>query len=388
MAINPYQPPPEVEVAAIAPAPDRLEIAGRIRFSGAPTSSDLNRLLTKYDHVGVPTLAIAMLLIALVLLFVMIVGSLAGQLVVAGLCGIALVACLVSTKLYRRAMFRFVNPLWDAPVQGEISPDGITIKRDHGSFFLHWNCLETVVVHRNVVGLLTPNSIGQSMVISESMMDSDADLAGLILAAETVARKVVTAGSMARRRQNIAALLRDPDRQRSVQVPGNAIAFSGPVTMADLIQFGGDYQGKVWRRKRSTHGLIAMTLLVLFATLIAIGLATFAVNLIGTAGLIVLPLLFVIAVAWHLSWSQPRLRPDESLQHLLGFADDSGVTTDAFAVVTKLPWSHLRCTAKTDDRITLRHTHSRRVVALQRNMFSSDQEWTSMVNLVERKLSI
>lgn len=385
MSLNPYQPPSEIQHADDWLDGELIEGGDSIRFAGAPDVRDLNGVLANFDAVDVYTSFAALLLCTLVLIWTSLVASVAAIMVAAGLCGIVAVACVVSTKAYRRAMFGFANRYWNDPAKGEVTSQGVLIEREHGSLFLHWNCLEAVVVGPEVVGLLTPAMIGESMIVNPSMTQSESDFAKLLRACELVSRKVVTAGTIDQRQQTIAALMSEPSRQRSVDLPVGAIGFAGPVTMQDFERIDRQLPAKMMRRKRSTHGMITVALLLLCAMLIVTGLASAFAADIGPVGVLVFFLIPPLGYMWLQTRNRPVRQANDLLQYLHGFADDEGITSDAHAVVTKLPWSHIKCIAKEADRLIFRHTHSRRIVTTRRDMFASEHDWQAMIDLASTK---
>ncbi|MGB7346662.1 MAG: hypothetical protein WBD20_20740 [Pirellulaceae bacterium] len=381
MSINPYQPPTQVDDAADFDGPTALKDIGTIRFSGTPHWQDLNRLFAKHDHVGAPTMILLAMLCILFSLFGLVVGSVGWLLISLGCSVVVFAACLVSTKFYRRLMFSFTNPRWSKPTTCELDSEGVWITRSDSTRFLHWNCFERVVLNRDVVGFFTPQSIGESLVVNQSMCASESDFTKLHRAAELLSRHVVTAETTQQRRWTVEALMKEPNRQRMVPIPDGAIAFSGPVSMDDLRKVDQQLPRKLTRRKRSTHGLMVITLLTISLMLILTGISNMVANSLGVAlvfGLMATPLTVFF---WLRRWSQPPMESADLLQFVYAFADADGITLDAFAVVTKLPWSHLKRVGDLPDRMIFRHTHSRRAVTARRDMFASEDDWNAIKTL-------
>jgi len=384
MAINPYQPPTTIDESGDVESFSRIDDVRPVKFQGAPTRGDLNRLLANYDHVGFSTIMPTLFLCAMVVLFAWIAAPISGVLVVCGFTNIVLIACLVSTKAYRRAMYRFANPHWDGDVNGEMNAQGVWIRRDHGSEFLHWNCFESVIADKSVVGLITPNSLGNSLIITEEMTNGEADFAATVFAAKLASRQIATAGSIQQRKQTIVAIACDPARQRFADVPTDAIAFHGAISMNDLQKIDNGLPQKLTRRKRSAHGWIVQLLLLTSGLLIALGCVLSLTGDLAPVGAFLLVGVVLAGMIWWQKWSRPNQQPTGLLHYLQAFANEEGIMSDSFAIVTHLPWSHLKSIGDHDDRLILRHTHSQRVITARRDMFASESDWHAMQGLAQQ----
>ncbi len=378
MTINPYQPPTQIESAPTVDDPPELVVSESVQFAGAPTRYDLRSMLDQHDHVGVITIFLTLLLCSLFTLFVVVLGTPAIWMMAGGFIIVIVVACIVSTNRYRQAMFNFANPYWDQHVVGELSDQGVKIHRTHGSEYLDWNCFESIVINRDVVGLITPNSLGQSMVIGELMLNTESEFNALQRITKRAASKIATAGSVNQRQQTVAALARETNRQRSVEVPPGAVAFGGPVTIDDLVEVDRELPRKQSQRKRSLHGLAVRTILAFSGILMLMGLAFSFEGDLGMLGSVVVLVLPITGALWVYGWNRPVIQGGDFLQYLLAFANDDGITSDSFAIVSQWPWSHVRCVANRADRIIFRHTHSRRVITARRDMFANEDDWRKM----------
>ena len=382
MSANPYQPPNQPPALLRGFETDftveRLAESGPIRFSGQPTSVDLTRLIKSYDRIGIIPLFLCAVSLPSFLIWAIGIQSMGLTLIATGISLVAIIALAVSSVAYRRRSFMAMNPGWNEPVEGEIRANGVMIRRGHSEVFLRWDCLSDIRGASRVIGFFVMSRFGTSVLVTESMFTDAIDEALINEVIQKVSRQLI--GPIASRSRMVDALRKEPSRNRTLEVPHEAIAFEGPV-------YANEFSGNATRtmatqdRVRSMLAFGGMILGVLIA------IAGILLVVIPDDPLLVSAILGLGTMLVWLLW-RPKLKGggvSSALVHYsLAFANASGVTSDSAAVVWQLPWQHLRLAKSGDDRMVLHHAESHRAIVIRKDMFDCEDEWRTVKEFAER----
>lgn len=384
MGENPYQPPTEIRedetsTDGYQTAIRQFDEIGPIPFSGNPGHDGLNRFLANYDNVNWSTIILAFFLCGSGLMFFALVRSTGMFLVWLGGSCFVLAGITVSTRFYRKLMFTDANPDWSDVCIGEVNQHGIRIQRSHSTVFSSWDCVSRIVVQPDSMAIIIPDVIGQSLILTRDMLKDDGDHFRLKHWLQRVNDRHLSSGTEADRMQILQVLQRDPTRARTIEVPTDAIAFSGAIHHEDVMRVRGD----VRPRRLRVRARIVQLAILLSITLIASGVFL----LLGIDGPETILLLAATIILWS-RWAR-RGRPQSSssntgtYQYLNGFINHEGITADASAVVTTMPWSQIKVVKQADDFVCLRHTSTPRILIAKRDMFETQTEWSSFNQIID-----
>lgn len=387
MAINPYQPPATTSALEAQSLIWDIGDEGPIRFAGKPTDEDLDHYLTVHDSVGCVGIGLCVWVFLFVLAWLVFSGIAGATAIVVGIALIVAITGLVSTKFYRRMTFISMNPNWQGEVSGEMRADGVWIDREHCQVFLRWDCLDDVVAGDSFVGLLMMPHVSESLIIGEEMLQRPVNEQHVNRFVREIRQQLISRGGVDTRRHFLDALLREPQRARSLEVPSDAIAFSGPVFRKELAaarttSIDEDTESKkTGGRSRVSRPIIVIASLVLGLALILGGILH---AILPHDPLLAHMLTYsLLAIGWFTYRLKAKQQdPGTVIQFLHAYADHKGVTSDGHAITTHLPWSHIRLLSHEPERIVLRHSQSRRIMVIRHDMFSDESHWDGFVNLV------
>ncbi len=380
MSINPYQ-PPDVPVERVVTAPlVNLTEDGPIAFAGVPSEDDLKRFIACHADVGYLTSFISTVFMIFVCVMVTFSTNLGAILLCYGVCSVLGLAVVVSTRTYRRLSFKSMNPDWQRYVTGELGEDGLVLRREHGDLFLRWDCFTDVVAGKSVIGLMTMMELGQCLVIGEAMLTRPADEDQINSVVRTLRRQLH--GDRSFRKRMLLALLKEKDRQRSLEVPEGAIAYGGPLYSDDFHEARRFLPRRFQSRLRP---LVTMCVMGLGFYLVLLGTLMLLLANDGALAMSVSLVLLAIGIFTYRWKNLPAPSGNQLVQHLLAYADEDGVTSDGVVITTRFPWSHVCVIQNEESRVLMCHTESRRVMVARQEMFANDGDWQQFKQWVQDK---
>ncbi len=365
---NPYA-PPRVESLVERPTWSDSTFEGEpIAFSGTVGREDLRQFLRAESDVDLAHLAAIGFAVAVILAALAILG---GWFAVASLggTGLTLIVLTVSTTPYRKLVFENLNPHWNSPVRGELRSDGIHLHRESASAFYRWDWYGRGVVGDQVVAFLPATQMAQPLLLTRSMLVGLEDWDRVVTIAKSIGggTEDPAANELRLRDQNLR-ILRQPRRERTVDVPDGAIALQGRLTVADFSRIPRRHR----RRERPLRTNMVIAGLLVFGGML---LAAISELIFGSIAL--LPgLALAYAASGYLFGRIRRLKPDgNSVYYMNAFATESKFVSDFAITTTTVAREALRLTMRTDDLIVLRRREWVQFIIARRDMFASDQDW-------------
>lgn len=377
VSANPYAPPPtESSPPRPATSIDRMAELGRLAFRGSVDEGALREFLRHDGHVSWGRqLAIALglaLFVPAMAMMATVVLALA-----AAFMGIVLVMLVVSTMPYRRLVFQNINPHWAEPIEGELSSEGVQLRRRFATSFFRWDWFHEAIVGNQVVALIPATKSGQPILIARTMVSQQEQWEHLCDVARSVGVDSESNVALAQTRSQNLRMLRDKSRRRRVAVPAGAIAFEGILTIEDFDQI----PRRLKQRSRPVRAYIVLSMLFFFGALFIAGIsmAVFQQVLLLPA----LAILYIIAGA--LMGRLRRHKFDaQAVYYLKAIADQEGVTTDFEITTTTIPWHALMPTVWTADAVVLQRRDWQQFIVARRDMFADHQQWLRFNGLLEQ----
>ena len=371
---NPYSPPTEACHQESPPARVTLLSGQSIRFSGHPDQKELDDYLRAHAYISLPKLLLTGFASTLLLVVLATLGA-PFVLISIGILGMLVITLTVSTLPYRRIVFDNLNPNWSDPVEGEIKQDGIALRFGDAATSYRWDWFCCVVLGKNSAAFLPATQTGNPLFVTRRMLRCDSETERdqlwleIVQVAESLGLLTDQQAIDDRLRSQIARLLRDTNRDRTIVPPHESIPFQGKFTTSDLTRVSGRSSDPT---KLLRSRLVSNSLLV-FA---AIGLSGISELILGHYWM--LPaLLFCYVIAWHaygIRWRK-RLKSPTLLYYLHGFAEEDSLTLDLAVYVTTIPWTSLQLVQDDDDFLAFRRPHRTQLLAARSNMFASPEDW-------------
>ncbi len=377
--LNPYA-PPTPESSDHGPVGPLDSLSGPISFQGSLSKEDLHEYLRNHEHVGCVFLFVLVLVVGYFVFVIPV--ALFGRLstVSFGGLGLTITAAITSLVSYRRMMFAAANPNWQQPLRGELRRDGILIDRDGAETFFRWDWFERVVSTPRIAALVPSLPNHPPVLLTPPMFSHSGDWAHVAVLHQSVgvaSDKNVTSQT---RRYDNEAMLRNR-RQRSVEVPPEAIGFEGFVTRGDLNSLP-----KSWRRRLRP----ARVYLVITAVLVSLSLILVEILQMVQARAMLAILLVFFGGVMIFRLAARRLRKtqtdDRVVVYLTAFAAEPGITSDYGIVATTVPWKRMHCAAETDRSVVLIRTDVRQFIVAKADMFAGEQNWQNFKALVKGKM--
>jgi multisubunit Na+/H+ antiporter MnhB subunit len=358
-----------------APSMETLDEIGPIGFAGAIDEQHLHEFLSMEGHVGCAPMLMGSIGIGLILLVLSLMGG--GFTAIAiGVMGFVLVVMTVSTIRYRRLVFQNLNPHWNRPVRGELRTAGVQLERGQTSAFFRWDWYVGAVISDQLVAFLPATQMAQPLMVSKPMLVNLDDwnrvrqvaaAIGIVSDADSVEDR--------RRHQNLQ-ILRDPNRERRIKVPSDAIPFEGVLTASDFSQIPRRYH----RRQRPVRTQIVNAILYTLAGLVVVG-----ISLVVFQQVAMLPIIVVVYIIAAIAFGKMRHSKNSSgaVYYLKAFATESSIVTDFAVTTTEVSWSALQPVLRTDNVVSLRRREWIQFIVARRNMFASDEAWDRFNQLVD-----
>lgn len=288
------------------------------------------------------------------------------------------ISLTVSARPYRRSIFQSANPNWDRRVSGTIGRTGITIVRDQVETFYHWDAFVdasagphwvafSLSIPRNSVLILVPEMFGRL---------GDWDRVALVAAAKA---KQSDPLSSRPGQQSVMRIMRDANRQASIEPPPGSIRIAGPLSTRDI-------DGAVGRRRRPRRPIRAQV--IRFAVLVSLVTIVFESVLLGlpdTRFWDLLAVAYLVAGAvWFVALHLRGRSPSGKVYHLIGFASEDAITIDFSLVTYRAPWSRCRLVNQDAQMLVLERVDSFQWLYLKRDMVASNADWETLSGFAER----
>lgn len=384
---NPYHPPAAVVEAVNVPVkPSATFVVSDIdaalsdhpiEFAGQVQRGDLDRYLRIDGDLGIAFPITFLFVIGIIVAVMVATGGM--QLVPLSVCVVSFVAIglVVSSRYYRRSVFCGSHHDWNEPTSGRVTESGLTIATGHTVSHFDYQCWTNVMIDADLIAIEVGFPKGQMILITPPMMRSLSDWSRLRSIADAMRRTLVADAAMGRTR-HLRRIIRDRDRVRTRPVPKTAIGFSGALMTSDLNHLPD--RGRIQRPARAV--VLRWTLLYL-----AVGSVFEVLRLslpLAPVWKLVLVGYAIAGAIWFYTLGRRGVTADQKLQHLLGYIDQSGITTDFGVVVTEAGWPDLEVVNISDDRMTLGRRDGHQRLHLRRDMFDRDEDWQAALRRICR----
>lgn len=388
-AINPYQPPSAIDdevdplISTFNTVKLDLDDKTQIPFLGAADPRDLKQFLKRHDAISGLPLTLAFLFAALFQVWAAIVsGALA--VIVSGIILIFALTVITSTRWYRASLFRAAHPGWDSPAEGELTTEGIHIRRQTETAFYRWSWFSGVVIAADMVGFVPADDSELPVFVNSKMLPPTVPWDRLILFARSA--KVVCENDTGNLNIHWAnrQVMREQGRERSVRPPAEALRFQGAVTGVDVKAL----IGRKLRPGRPLRAHAIRSLLLLAVVICSLGVLAMMARVRSVQMLVMLISVGMLALLFlRIVWRREITSSDNVLYYLLGHADEEGITVDFFVAVTTVPWSNMLVLDRSPDRVLIRQKSSRKLMILRADMFDSESQWQQFLDLTSQSVS-
>lgn len=380
---NPYAPPRTAPSAEVPPDPigdalETLKAIGPVPFEGQVTGADLDEYLRSDGHVGCARLAALAIGFGAILALLPMLGMMFATIAV-GLAGILAIVLTASTLPYRRMMFINANPDWADPIRGNISGEGIEVRRKHSTSEYRWNWYGEAVTSENVLTLVPATQPGTPLLITRDMMATHDAWDLIQRAGLALRREHDQEDGFERRRLENLRILRSGNRNWAAQAPKDAIPFEGIVWSDDWSRLPSAQQMR--ERPRRTYAVIYG--LVACAGLVMAGCSGLLFDQIALLPMLV-GLYVLIAIAWG---RRRRARSRDVVFYLRGYASQACLATDFGLAVSETQWPGLRVVAAEQRHIVLQRIDQSNFIVIRHDMFSEESNWDRFRQLVEQQLA-
>lgn len=384
---NPYHPPVAVAEADNVPVQasaifvvsdiDADLSEQPIEFIGQVHRGDLDRYLRIEGDLGIAFPITFLLVIAIIVAVMVATGGM--QFVPLSVCVVSFVVIglVVSSHYYRRSLFCGSHHDWNQLQAGRLTESGLTIRRGNTTSNFGYQSWTNVITDADLIAIEVGFPKGRMILITPPMMRTLSDWQRLRSIADAMRRTLVADAAMGRTRR-LRRIIRDRDRPRTRPVPETAIGFCGPLMTTDLGHLPD--RGRVKRPARAI--VLRWTLLYLvvgsvFEVLrLSLPLApVWKLVLVGYA---------IAGAIWFYALGRRGVTVQQKLQHLLGYIDESGITTDFGLVVTETGWPDLEVIQISDERITLSSRSGYQRLHLRQDMFDCEDDWRVALSLTRR----
>jgi hypothetical protein len=334
----------------------------------------LDEYLRHDGHVG--CLRLASLAIGFTIFFLMLAALGFGfQLISIGALGIVATILAVSTLAYRRLVFTNLNPEWNEAIQGTISPEGIRVVRSDSNTFYRWSWYGEAASSASVVALIPATQSGTPLLITREMLPTvEAWQAIKSAAGRIVSDTSEREASYVRRDQNVQ-VLKDRQREWSLNPPAEAICFEGIVWSDDLALV----YPRTSRHLRPLRTHIVTGSLFVFAGLILAGCS----GLLFDNPLFFVPLVVTYVVATVIIGRKRYRASREVIYYLRGCASQSSVITDVGLAVSETNWPGLTLLLNRDHALVLQRKRIGNLIVIRRDMLADESAWMQLRELVQ-----
>lgn len=384
---NPYHPPVAVDDADhgfahvsttfVVSDVDAGLLDNPIEFAGQVQRGDLDRYLRIDGDLGIAFPITFLFVIAIVVAVMVFTGGM--QMVPLAVCLVSFVVIglVVSSRVYRRSLFCGSHPDWNQPQTGRVTEFGLTIRTRTTTSHFDYQCWAHATTDADLIAIEVGFPKGHMILITPPMLQGLSDWQRLRSIADAMRRTLVADAAMGRTRR-LRKIIRDRGRARTRPVPAGAVGFSGALMTTDLNHLPD--RGRIQRPARAV--VLRWTLLYLavgsvFEVLrLSLPLApVWKLVLIGYA---------IAGAIWFYTLGRRGVTVHQKVQHLLGYIDETGITTDLGLVVTEAEWADLELIDINDERVTLGRCGNYQRLHLRRDMFDRDDDWQAALRLIRR----
>ncbi len=377
--LNPYRPLTAEEnvVDRIAVTwPSQLDRQTEIRFSGCLREEDVEELLTLTTSSD-----LKWSLTCLVVFGAMVVLANASWPWIMCSFGLAIffsVMVSLLSRAYRRNDHYFYNSGWDQHQMGSVMRDRYQSVTANAQLLMDWSCFANACYNDTIVAFQWTIQPQVFRIIARHMVGSDDDWTLLQAVAKAIHCDEQSRDIVAARTQHAKAMMMDGDRKMVMEVPPDAIKFSGPITGLDAKKL----VSKSARQKRKTAGdYLFLSVALVGISAIVGGLAGIITQGAGrqiqpTATLIISAFtIFSLVAFWGWLRSRRHLRGDCVHWVQLGFVTDQEIAFDFGGYGRKCPWSRLRVSYEDKEQLVFTDPNADASMSLSRTMFVTDKDW-------------
>jgi hypothetical protein len=357
---------------------ETLRESGPIQFSGSANDRDLRELLQAYGHVGCAYLMLLGFCISLVLLVLFVQGGGLAAIAI-GVMSLFVVASVVSTIPYRQLVFENANPQWREERCGELREEGVHVDRRDTRAFFRWDWYWSAAMGDDWIAFIPATGPMQPLIINVSMVVNLDDWRRVQQLALAIEQRSHDSGEQQHRRRN-SNLMQEKGRQRSVEVPADAIAYHGTLRASDYSRLPNDHR----RRERPARSYVVVGALFCGGAFIVAGVSKLLLQQFAF-----LPAFLVIYVAMAAIGIAVRKRrrgmPSSGAAYFLNaYATESSMVSDFAITTTEVAWSALELVVRTDDFIAFRRSPRNRFILARRDMFEGEQDWKRFNGIVDK----
>ena len=386
--INPYQPPTISDdstpplIASFDTINLELDDKTPIPFSGSADEGDLGQFLKSYDSLGTLPITIGVVFACMLQFWAVMISGIFAVVVASGIL-MAIIAVLASSRWYRSIVFTSNYPTWRDHSEGELTAEGIHLRRETETSFYRWSWFSGVVVCDGMVGFVPAEDSEMPTLISAQMLPSSVPfvrLAAFARSAKVVCEGEFESGGISWANRQV---MREPKRERSVVPPSNAVLFQGPVTGLDLK----DLSQQIASGKPTIRARAIRLVLMLGVAICVLGLVSLLSRAPNMRGIILISVLggsLLLLINLKTRRRAAMMTVDNFLYFLIGHANDEGLTTDFFVAVTTIPWSNIAIQFESSNRLLLRQKSSRKVLIVRRDMCESEADWQRLLGIVRK----
>ena len=381
-SVNPYAPP--ISVPAVQKEDDEFPSRLKVELVGRPKQKDLRACLVAEQRINVVGLAVAFVSLITPMVVIVVERFPLGLLVMSvGVCGLLMVAYVVSAVRYRAGVFRNAFPQWDAADGGRIDSDGIALFEGESWVLYRWGWFSHAIVADHAISFVPnlrskcPVLIGQDMLVTEVSGNALDEWETFIkLSVDLLERSRTT---FYRNRQAIdptqvrsnVELMCNRERLRTVVVDVGAVSFSGDVTTRDLERIA--TVSAVLRRTLRSRMVIG--LLTLFGGLLVGGISELWLNEFA----ILLVFYLMVILAWNIKARTSRVLATQRRHFfLLGYVTDQRVVLDLDITVASFAWREMQLLVATDDLIAIKSGRRGQPIVLRPDMFQTAEQWNDV----------